>query len=104
MRATAIQSDGKILVAGQYTDELSDSFTIARYLPDGKIDESFGTGGKVQTGFTDGSGGIYNLTVLKSGKILAAGYGLVFFQFPIYQSPILAQYLPDGSPDPSFGD
>lgn len=104
VRATAIQPDGKILVGGEiFTTELH-AFTIVRYLPDGTVDESFGDNGKVQTAIAGGGVGIYNLSVLKSGKILAAGYGLVFFQFPIYQSPILAQYLPDGSPDPSFGD
>ncbi|SFQ42337.1 delta-60 repeat domain-containing protein, partial [Parafilimonas terrae] len=102
--ATAIQPDGKILVGGEiFTTELH-AFTIVRYLPDGSVDESFGDNGKAQTAIAGGGVGIYNLSVLKSGKILAAGYGLVFFQFPIYQSPILAQYLPDGSPDPSFGD
>lgn len=104
VRATAIQPDGKILVGGEiFTTELH-AFTIVRYLPDGTVDESFGDNGKVQTAIAGGGVGIYNLSVLKNGKILAAGYGLVFFQFPIYQSPILAQYLPDGSPDPSFGD
>ncbi|SFQ30723.1 T9SS type A sorting domain-containing protein [Parafilimonas terrae] len=110
VRATAIQSDGKILIAGEttLTDDTMDAFAIARYLPDGKIDESFGEKGILKSPWPDPPGedfislsGIYNLVLLKSGKILAGGYGGGLKLG--YPSPILAQYLPDGSPDLSFG-
>src|SRR5205085_2021411 len=44
-----VQKDGKI-VAGGYTNKLAagtSAFALARYLPDGSLDQSFGTGGIV---------------------------------------------------------
>ena len=45
----ALQTDGKIIVAGLTTNGTSSSFALARYNPNGTIDSSFGTGGEVLT-------------------------------------------------------
>lgn len=84
--AIALQSDGKILVAG---DTLNDRWEVIRLNPDGSRDPTFAAG---PTSVTY----IRALAVLDDGRILvggeAAGWG--------------AQYLvclkPDGTPDPGF--
>ncbi len=43
VRFVATQADGKIVVCGE--DETSKMVFVARYLPDGALDDSFGTGG-----------------------------------------------------------
>src|SRR5581483_5081859 len=45
--AVAIQSDGKIVVAGAALTGSSDSIALARYNPGGSLDPGFGTGGQV---------------------------------------------------------
>ena len=67
--AVAVQPDGRIVVAG-----LAGDFALARYLPDGRLDPSFGAGGKVTTDTTgDGNDGANALTLQPDGRILAAG-------------------------------
>jgi uncharacterized delta-60 repeat protein len=95
-----LQPDGKIVVAGGSGLGSGSDFALARYLPDGSLDGSFGTGGKVLTNF-GGSDRATAMSLLPDGRILAGGTGapvpLVLTQFA------LARYLPDGSPDPTFG-
>src|SRR3989338_2487821 len=43
--ALALQLDGKIVIAG----ESDNDFAVVRYLTNGSLDSSFGTGGKVTT-------------------------------------------------------
>ena len=96
--AVAVQPDGKIVAAG-YGGSIRPGpagamFALARYLPDGTLDPSFGAGGKVTTDF-----GAYDwaraVRVLPDGKILAAGSSGGWWA--------MARYLPDGSLDPTFG-
>ena len=47
----AVQSDGKILVAGySYSPGSNYNFALARYTSTGALDPSFGSGGKERTG------------------------------------------------------
>ena len=52
--SVAIGPDGKIVVAGSTTDQttFTDSFALARYNTNGKLDASFGTGGEVIDGLS----------------------------------------------------
>jgi uncharacterized delta-60 repeat protein len=70
--AIALQPNGKILVAG-YSDVVSDrDFALVRYNPDGSLDATFGSGGKVTTDF--GAEEIASaVAVLADGNIVAAG-------------------------------
>ena len=87
-RAVRIQNDGKIVVAGESESESSPTagLALARYLPDGHLDPSFGTGGKV----LDVPGAAYALALQPDGKIVAGGGGL-------------ARYAAAGTIDPGFG-
>ena len=102
-RAIALQSDGKILVAGSSTGASSGTdFALARYLSDGRLDSSFGDGGKVVTSLSKDADIAYAILVQRDGKIVVGGdvnngastTGLDF---------ALARYNPDGSLDSSFG-
>lgn len=74
----AIQSDGKIVVVG-YTFDPDSRFALARYNPNGTLDSSFGTGGKVITPVTDGvppiSSAASAVTIQTDGRIVVVGFG-----------------------------
>ena len=73
--AIAIQSDGKILVAGNGINFNYD-FSIVRYTSAGVLDTGFGTGGKkqVSVGLNDRATGI---AIQPDGKIVVSGYAQV---------------------------
>ena len=73
-------------------------FALARYLPDGRLDPTFGVGGKVSIDF-GGCEEAYALVLQPDGKLVAAGIstGISVDDFA------LARYLPDGRLDPTFG-
>jgi uncharacterized delta-60 repeat protein len=75
-------------------------FAVARYNPDGSLDTTFGTNGKVTTDFNNRPDNLNALALQPDGKIVAAGISLNFANFYNFG---LARYNPDGSLDASFG-
>ncbi|MBI2960352.1 MAG: hypothetical protein HYY28_08565, partial [Betaproteobacteria bacterium] len=73
--AMALQSDGKVIVAGysHWSDSKGDGFALARFNADGTPDAAFGSGGKVNT-YLSSSSAAYAVTIQPDGKIVAAGY------------------------------
>jgi uncharacterized delta-60 repeat protein len=102
----AIQPDGKIVVSGWSTRSNTNvggayDFALARYLPNGTLDASFGTGGVVFTDFL-GSGDLAQASVLQpDGKIVVAGS--VWVNSASEYDFGLARYNTDGSLDTTFG-
>ncbi|PYM09261.1 MAG: hypothetical protein DMD82_00820, partial [Candidatus Rokuibacteriota bacterium] len=118
--ALAIQTDGKIVVVG--TSSFSTfgtlDFALARYLPNGDLDTTFGTPdtsglartGQVTTDFADlwetnkSSDEAFAVAIQSDGKIVVAGtssaargdVGVAVFA--------LARYLPNGDLDTTFGN
>ncbi|MEU6574281.1 hypothetical protein [Streptomyces sp. NPDC046805] len=90
IRGLALTKDGKILAAGASGP---DSF-VARYLPDGHLDPTFGNGGVAKTDFGLGDH-LFALDELPDGKIIGAGTSNGDF--------LLARFNPDGTLDTSFG-
>jgi uncharacterized delta-60 repeat protein len=71
---------------------------LARYLPNGELDRSFGDGGKVVTSTGSVDARAFALAVQPDGKLVVGGYTLrSSFDFA------LARYLPNGDLDPGFG-
>ncbi len=97
--ATAVQPDGKILVAGRSAEHLQD-FAMIRLERDGAIDPTFGTGGIVMTDFAGGSDTIRAIALQADGKIVAAGVSTVAATGNDFA---LARYSSDGTLDASFG-
>jgi len=101
----ALQPDGKIVAAG-YTNavDTSEDFAIARYLEDGTLDPSFGSGGLVTTDFTGWEDRITGLAIQTDGKIVAAGRASVAPGGADQKSDVgLVRYQSDGNLDSSFG-
>ena len=99
-RAMSVQGDGKIVVAG--VSRVADlDFALARYLPDGSLDESFGNGGLVTTDFAGKQDEAEAIALQADGKIVVAGRSLggdAGGDFAV------ARYLPNGSLDSAFGN
>ena len=70
--ALAIQTDGKILVAGSGENAGKTNFAVLRYNADGSLDPSFDTDGIVTTAIGSGDDFGNAITIL-AGKIIVAG-------------------------------
>ena len=106
--AVAVQSDGKIVVAGYAwnQDTGTPDFALARYNADGRLDTTFDSDGKLTTDFFSlfGSFDIATAVAVQSdGKIVAAGYAETFwFDSDLTSDFALARYNADGSLDTTF--
>jgi uncharacterized delta-60 repeat protein len=104
-RAVAIQADGKIVLAGSLQPSNGRvGFALARYTKRGRLDPSFGQGGKVVTRFGAGRGvsEASALAIQPDGKVVAVGS---WYRSPI-NGPVrfaLARFTSRGRLDPSFG-
>lgn len=97
----AIQADGMIVVGGVAKLDGNNDFALVRLAADGTLDAGFGTDGRVTTAFAAGADEmVKDVIVGANGSILAVGYtnlGSVYYGFA------LASYNPDGTLDASFG-
>jgi uncharacterized delta-60 repeat protein len=96
----AIQTDGKIVVAGSSNLGTTVDFALARYNSDGTLDTTFGSGGKVTTGFIGVISTAHCIAVQADGKIVAAGSTAITLTGSDFA---LARYNSDGTLDITFG-
>jgi len=68
-QAIFVQSDGKVIVAGQYNDNI----VALRYNANGTLDNTFGTNGVTVVQYPLGSSIANDVVVLSDGKILLVG-------------------------------
>lgn len=94
----AIQSNGRIVVAGQTETNNSDAFALARYDASGALDPTFNGNGKVTTSIGPGFDGARAVAIHKR-KIIAAGFAVVGGTHTEFA---VARYKPNGDPDLSF--
>ena len=102
-----VQPDGKIVVGGQIIeydnsgDYYTVSFFLARYNPNGTLDASFGTNGKVIAPVPyNGEYVGEEIALQPDGKIVAVGYIRNVSSFSDYA---VNRYNSDGTLDASFG-
>jgi uncharacterized delta-60 repeat protein len=100
--AVALQSDGKIVAAGNSSavGVFSVSFALARYNTNGSLDSTFGSSGTVLTSFGGNLSAAFDVAVQPDGKIVVvgvAGSGAAGSDFGI------ARYSATGTLDPTFG-
>ncbi len=73
-RTVAVQSDGKILVAGDSDNGSNDDFALARYNSDGSLDTTFGGGDGITTvDFNSGNDVPYSMVLDSAGRAVVAG-------------------------------
>ena len=94
LRAIAIQSDDKIVAAGQANPSFD--FGVVRYNADGSLDTTFNSTGKVITDI-GGVDDVSSLAIQSDGKIVVAGTTMTATDFA------LVRYATDGSVDTTFG-
>ena len=101
-RGVAVQSDGKIVVAGFASVDGTEKFALVRYNPDGTLDRSFGGSGRVMTAVGITGSNATGVALQKDGKIVVAGYAVknsgTGYDFAC------VRYNTDGNVDQSFGD
>ncbi len=105
--AVALQPDGKIVATGgvQFNDNRSYDFAVARYLPDGGLDPSFGDAGVATTSFGPGpfqDDYPRSIVLQPDGRVLVGGYSETN-SVTSTENFALARYNTDGSPDTAFG-
>jgi uncharacterized delta-60 repeat protein len=100
--AVLVQPDGKIVVAGTLGFTGHARAALARYTAEGKLDPSFGSGGKVTTDHPEYFGSVA-LAPEPDGGLIAAGSAAAALGQESPGSPMLARYTKEGSLDPSFG-
>lgn len=99
----ALQSDGKIVVAGYTTIlGLRQNFALARYNTNGSLDNTFGTGGKVSdsAGYENSA---YATAIQSDGKIVVAGTSSSYSStVGDYYRFVLLRYNTNGTLDNTF--
>ena len=99
-RSVAIQTDGKIVVAGYaQTDKGNYDFAVVRYDNDGSLDATFGAGGWVITEIGSSADYGQSVAIQPDGKIVVVGSGYCSSNSDM----VVVRYDSDGSLDPTFG-
>ncbi len=105
--SSAIQNDGKIVVAGWSTDSsINYSFAVARFNSNGTLDNTFGTNGTARTFIHGGDSTndkAYSVAIQTDGKIVVAGYSVDTTGGTSYASFALARFNSNGTLDNTFG-
>ncbi|HEV8484108.1 MAG TPA: hypothetical protein VGV87_11240, partial [Blastocatellia bacterium] len=98
----AIQGDGKIVAAGTTYSGKSGGpdFALVRYNSDGSLDETFGSGGKVETDFFGHQDLCLAVVLQPDGRIVTAGQAFTDNGAADFA---VARYNSDGSLDETFG-
>src|SRR5271167_954358 len=90
--AVAIQSDGKIVVGGSTPGGAA----LARLNTNGTLDPSFGSGGIVNSSFSNLGAVVFGIAIQPNGQIVAGAAG--------FDGGSVGRFNSDGSVDTTFGD
>jgi|GEM_PF-2912971 len=94
----AVQSDGKIVVAGHWYNGEKSGFSLVRYNSDGLLDTTFDGDGKAITYFANSAHGS-EIAIQPDGRIVVIGYSYIG---PSNYDFALARYNSNGSLDTTF--
>jgi uncharacterized delta-60 repeat protein len=105
VRAMHVQPDGKVVMAGFNTpddpfDLVAKMMIVVRFLPDGRLDTTFGNGGVVERNLLEAAVIPLGIQSLKSGHILIAGG----FKTRQADQSSVVRLMPNGDVDTSFGN
>lgn len=96
--SVALQSDGKIILAGWDDEGINRNFVITRFDSDGELDLTFGNNGITVVDFAGSHDVCLSVEVQTDGKIVASGYSLVLTNYDI----ALCRLTEDGLLDITF--
>jgi uncharacterized delta-60 repeat protein len=96
--SAVLQADGKLLVGGTF--QSGRGFTVARFNPDGTLDNTFGTSGVVTTPIGFGDAFSFGIGLLSDGRIVLAGYSDTTQDHDF----TLVCYASNGTLDQTFGN
>jgi len=99
VRALAMTTDGKLVVAGRKFESGIWKTALARLNSDGTDDVSWGTGGRVLSSLLGADWMVESIAVMPDRAVVVAGSRVVGG----LRDVTLARFLPNGSPDNSFG-
>jgi uncharacterized delta-60 repeat protein len=99
--AVQIQPDGKIVVGGQSGTYPLFHTALTRFNANGRLDQSFGVGGKATAALDPGGDGAQAIALQPDGKIVAAG-SVIHNNFTVAFA--VGRFNSDGSLDQTFGD
>ena len=99
-KSIALQSDGKILLAGYSSNGENADFAIARYNTNGSLDLSFGKNGIVKTDIANGNDYGKAVAIQTNGKIVLTGESYNGYNYDF----ATIRYNVDGSLDCTFAN
>ncbi|HET6713794.1 MAG TPA: delta-60 repeat domain-containing protein [Actinomycetota bacterium] len=96
----AIQANGRIVVVGRTPGRRYGKFALARYRPDGRLDQTFGGDGIVTTNMAKREDAASAVTIQTDGRIVVVGTASIRARRVF----AIARYDPDGTLDAGFGN
>ncbi len=102
-REVALQSDGKIVVAGEGgpVGQSDFDFILVRFNSNGSLDTTFNSSGIVVTRFSTNDDDAYAIAIQPDGKIVVGGQTFITGGSSVFA---LARYNSNGTLDTTFGD
>ncbi|PYE52999.1 delta-60 repeat domain-containing protein [Deinococcus yavapaiensis] len=97
--ALVMQSDGKLIAAGETYNGSTYDFALVRYNSNGTLDTTFGANGKVTPPVGTSQDRAYALVMQPDGKLVAAGYASNGTNYDF----ALVRYNSNGTLDTTFG-
>jgi uncharacterized delta-60 repeat protein len=99
-RSVALQTDGKIVLAGSIQNFSYPDIVVIRYNTDGSFDNSFGNGGIQTTDIAGDEDIVFTLGLQTDGKIIVSGTSKIGATNPV----TVLRYNTDGNLDNTFGN
>jgi len=97
----AIQTDGRIVAAGEAGVNGTTDFALARYNSDGSLDSTFASGGKLTTAIGTFSDTARAVAILEDGRIVLVGTGSGSSEFST--TITMTRYTANGTLDTTLG-
>jgi uncharacterized delta-60 repeat protein len=98
--AMSLAPDGRIVLAGCIRTGAPNDFMVARLMPNGSADTSFGVGGLAIVPFSSGTDIGFGVAAQTDGKVVAVGFG----SNGSNNDFAVVRLNADGTPDETFGD
>lgn len=96
--AVAITPTGRIVIAGSTSNGITSRSAVARFLRDGRLDDTFGGDGRVTTDVSPSGEQLTEVLVQPDGKIVAVGWA----EGSLVPAFSAVRYTGDGRPDDGF--